>query len=250
LSIDKTTSLCVVAGNHDINWKPELLDNVESNGVSKDNYFTFLEALGIPVEDASCVEISSESGRKKLRIYGLDSNLVESPRAGGIGYINPKSLKNTEKQINDFDKKSKGQAVNQDFVNWVVTHHHVFPATSAKAVQASEKQVSVLANSSELLNFAINNNIEIILHGHEHEPFVNVARMWAANNSKTFGSVVSIGAGSISSDKDDLGPSGLNQYFIIIRNSEGIILRSRTLAIRGTSFQAHCDLFIPIKKTK
>jgi hypothetical protein len=236
----KVNSVSLMPGNHDINWtKDSLSKEAENSTGTWDHYHRFLEMVGKKnIRKQDIIEIKSPSLKNVVRLIPIDSNDIEGPDASGIGFINPELFNTTA----DYLMKNKSAICH----NWAITHHHVFPATSSKLMDAKRKKLSVLANASSLIHFSKMNNIEVILHGHEHQPFVNNARIWDTYEPNTIGSLVSIGAGSVSADKDMLGPFGKNHYYILIRTLDGLIIRSRSLGIEDDRFKPHADLFIPL----
>ena len=109
---------------------------------------------------------------------------------------------------------------------WLALHHHVYPA-SAQAVEGTKRpRLSVLANSSDLLAFAHRVGAELILHGHEHQPSVTVARRWHSHPQPSFNrssrSVV-----AVSVLHGPIGPFSRNRYFVLYRKPDQIVIRFR-----------------------
>jgi hypothetical protein len=128
---------------------------------------------------------------------------------------------------------------------WIAVHHHIFPACSLSLLDAERRKVSVMANASEVIDFANQMGIEVVLHGHEHQPSVTVARRWPIDDGNVFAPVVSVGAGSFGVCRDHLGPFARNQYFVLHRRTKDIVIRSRCQGAGGVKFVAHSDLQIP-----
>jgi hypothetical protein len=233
----------IVPGNHDLDWTPGKLAVMEANRpVSKGNYGRFLRLIGKSVSGGvDMVSVKSKSGRRMLRILGFDSNEVEGPQASGIGYISQAAFHSAEARMSKGDATAPGGTF-----TWLVVHHHVFPATSAAIYEAERRNVSVLANSSEFRAKALSWSAELIMHGHEHQPCVTVARTWPAGAGLDFAPLVVVGAGSISAHRDLLGEFSRNHYFVIHRREHDVLIRSRCMGDFGTSFVGHNDMTIPL----
>jgi predicted phosphodiesterase len=237
----------IIAGNHDAQWNPDKLNKVHPyTKINRDNFETFRELLGRPKGDLiELVTIRSKSSNRLLRILAIDSNLVESPYASGIGYVGPDILL----EANAIMDQSDAEKVNaKSIYTWIIIHHHVFPVSSTPAKDAFEKKISVMANVTELLSFANNHKVEMILHGHGHQPCITVSRRWPMENNPGFASIISVGAGSFSGHNSIIAPFSKNHYFLIYRRPENTIIRSRTLG-SGLAFDTHSDIIIPHQKT-
>ena len=234
----------VLAGNHDIDWTPdEFARKHQVTQVSRENYETFCRTLGKDIAPASLLSFPSRSGSHHLRILGLDSNLVESPAAGGIGFVGADTLEYAEQLLKDAPRPGDAQAI-----LWLAVHHHLFPATSPMAREALEKRVSLFANASELLSQARRWRSELLLHGHEHQPSITVARRWSyprRGEDPPFYPLISAGAGSFAL-RQHLGPIGRNHYYILHRRPNEILFHSRTLHPDGLVFTHHDRVRVPL----
>jgi predicted MPP superfamily phosphohydrolase len=227
--------LVLVPGNHDVNWKPGPF-SAGRHG----HYADFDELLrGKRPSEAGLKTVLSTSGRVRLRFVELDTNHVEGPEAAGIGFVSREALQQASELL---DADDPGPA--ERTFTWVVIHHHVFPATSASVRDAAQRRVSVLANSSELLLYAHKWRAEVVLHGHEHQPSLSIARRWPLEGPNELHTLTSLGAGSVGVVRDQLGPIGQNQYYVICRTDRGLIIRSRWLGGMGVGFVAHEDLVL------
>ncbi len=235
-----------VAGNHDLDWQPsEYSERQEKTGVSRENYETFYRLLGKEPCSASLTRIPSRGDGPDLRILGLDSNLVEGPDAGGIGFLGAETLETAGELLRKDDLNGSNHAW-----NWIVVHHHLFPATSPGAVAALGKRISTFANASELLYHARRWRAEMVLHGHEHQPSITVAQRWSyppRGHEPAFFPVVSAGAGSFALGSH-LGPVGRNHYYIIHRRKDELCFHSRILDDHGAAFTYHDKIRVPLKK--
>jgi len=240
VGLDRTL---LIPGNHDIRWAPgDLSSTPFDNRASRDLYDAFLKILGKTSDGTvDVLELMSRSGMVKLRILGLDSNRVEGPEAPGIGYVSRQSLLAAKQYLDTMQAASGSKNV----LTWMAVHHHIFPACSLPLGDAQKKKVSVMGNAAELLDYANQWGIEMVLHGHEHQPSVTVARRWPVDDGDVFAPVTSLGAGSFGVIRDHLGPFSRNHYYVIHRRPDEIIIRSRCQGAGGVKFIPHADLHIP-----
>jgi hypothetical protein len=92
---------------------------------------------------------------------------------------------------------------------------------------------------------ATNWRVEAILHGHEHQPSVTWAQRWAGQNfDGTPQGICVIGAGSCGAARDQLGPVSKNQYYLLVKRQEDILIRSRVIGDDGIEFMPHNDILI------
>jgi 3',5'-cyclic AMP phosphodiesterase CpdA len=186
--------------------------------------------------------VASRSGKRRLHFVCLDSNFVENETAAGIGYISQEAFQSAESLL-QAELRGNGKGVRSHV--WMVLHHHIFPATAIRLEDAKAAHLTIMANAPEVLAFARRLNVETILHGHEHQPSVTVARSWPTDSmGKQFVPVVAIGAGSASVKRQHLGPFSRNQYFILYRRESDTIVRSRYSGDQGLAFVPHNDLVI------
>src|SRR5262249_26296623 len=142
---------------------------------SRQNYDTFVELLTKRKPNGECelLKITSRSGHRKLRVVGLDSNRVESEKLAGLGYVAPEAFEQAAALL-EADPVEKFDQV----YTWMAVHHHVFPATSIPLEDALDRRVSLICNALDIQHYAAKWQVELILHGHEHQPSVTLASRW------------------------------------------------------------------------
>jgi predicted MPP superfamily phosphohydrolase len=231
--------LSLIPGNHDVLWPDE--DNPQRE-VSRVPYEKFAKKFGRKAVEASLMTVNSRSGKSQLRLLELDSNRVEGPDASGIGFVSDDALSEATRLLKEAKstKKKSTEVVNR--YTWMSVHHHVFPATPLPLDQAKKAKVSVLGNATELLNLANRAKIELVLHGHEHQPSVTVARRWWIDKGYQLSPITTVGAGSFGAATKLLGPILRNHYHIIYRRPHEIVIRSRMLGDSGNLFEGHEDI--------
>lgn len=238
----------IVAGNHDMNWNPSAHTVVDpETRVSRENFETIFGGLTGTgkLEHATLHSIRSRGGRRRLRIIGLDSNLVEGPDATGIGYVGHHTIRRTEELLSANAEKEGGA---EQVLTWIVVHHHLFPATSPKASDAHQRKVSIIGNASDLLLHAASWRVEMILHGHEHQPSVTVAQRWKypPREGAEFSRLVTAGAGSLALNSH-LGPIRKNHYFVHCRRARDLVIHSRIMDANDMAFTAHDTIRIDLE---
>jgi 3',5'-cyclic AMP phosphodiesterase CpdA len=206
-----------------------------------EDFQTLLERLGMTkFSFSNMMPLVSRSGRNKLRLVGIDSNDVEGPEAGGIGYVSNEALAVAEELL---DADPVGEFA--DVTTWLVVHHHVLPVTAATRSDARRKKISVMSNAQELLAAAAKWGVEAILHGHEHQPSITWAQRWAGQKFEGIRKgICVIGAGSCGAAREYLGPVSRNQYYLLVKRQDNILIRSRVIGEEGIDFIPHNDIAI------
>jgi predicted MPP superfamily phosphohydrolase len=239
----KKDAVLIIPGNHDLKWNPGDFTTPVSpdRQVSMEEFQTLLERLGMgKFLLSNMLSLVSRSGHNKLRLVGIDSNDVEGPEAGGIGYVSKETLTVAEKLL-DADPIA-GFA---DIATWLVVHHHVLPVTSATRSDARGKKISVMSNAQDLLTAAAKWGVEAILHGHEHQPSITWAQRWAGQKFDGIRKgICVIGAGSCGAAREYLGPVSRNQYYLLVKRPDNILIRSRVIGEEGIDFMPHNDIVI------
>jgi 3',5'-cyclic AMP phosphodiesterase CpdA len=249
LNLDRSR-LIFIAGNHDVEWKKNSLNTqLEPRVGSLSNFRTTLELFD-KNEELGCqiITIPSRSGKRIVQLVGLDSNYVEGPAAAGVGYVGRTTLDAATSGLAAHIRNGRDAAGGeQEVATWLIVHHHILPVTSADVSAAREKRVSVMGNASGILSWMSSNEVELVLHGHEHQPSVTWMHRWVGHGQRlTFRPLTVLGAGSCGARPDRLGPIGRNHYFVLIRRPKEVVVRSRVMGDEGLSFVAHNDLSVPL----
>lgn len=239
--------VALIAGNHDINWSPgEFAEKNPVTKVSRQYYEAFCKLLGKSGTGATLTSIPSPDGKRRVRVVGLDSNLVEGPAAGGVGFVGRDALREAAGLL-------RADAANapEEVATWVTVHHHVFPATNPSPHEAGAKRVSLFANASEVLDSVQAWGAELVLHGHEHQPSITIAQRWddrGERKGNPFSRIVSIGAGSFSL-RSHLGPIGKNHYYVLHRSKDALTVYSRVMDSHDVAFIGHGRIRIEMAPT-
>jgi calcineurin-like phosphoesterase family protein len=233
--------IALVPGNHDIQWRPDEFAKKHgiTGAVSRENFDRFYRnVIGHSPEFPEIRRFTTRDKSETVDLVCLDSNYVEGLDAAGIGMIEPNSL-------SAIGSKLAALAPNEEQPRravWFISHHHYLPVCDVEVINASERKVSVMANASHVLNIARDLDVEVILHGHQHQPFLCYASRWMGSmETKKFRPVLIVGAGSVAAKREHLGPIAQNHYFLLIRQKDRLVIRSRKLGEEGLSFTPHDD---------
>lgn len=171
----------------------------------------------------------------------MDSNYVEGQETSGIGFVSRESLEEADKLLLRYEEDDDKEAV----AIWLIVHHHIFPITSIDLGDARQSRVSVMANAAEVFAKARRWRVEMILHGHEHQPALTLAQRWqGAWGEMDLRGVAVLGAGSCGANRERLGPIARNQYYVIIRRPSDFVIRSRIMGEQGVQFVPHNDFVL------
>lgn len=238
-------AIALVPGNHDIQWQPgEFSQRHSANGnVSRENFDRFYkEVVGHSPEFPEITRLKSRNGSEVIDVVCLDSNHVEGPEAAGIGMIDPAKL---DAVAHKLAKTTLEQPQQQRRV-WLMSHHHYVPVCDVDTKDALSRKVSVMANASRVLNLARSIEAEVIVHGHQHQPFLSQLSRWTGGTDDgALRPMLLIGAGSVGAKREDLGPIAQNQYFLLILQQHRLIVRSRKFGEEGLGFTLHQDFVFP-----
>lgn len=236
-------SLSIIGGNHDVEWfseENEVRTYSEDPPASKANLGVFMELLsGNGATDARLTSIRSRSAARELMIIAVDSNFVESRDAGGIGFVSKDTLAKATNLV-DAGLSELDEKINSTV--WCVTHHHVFPVLDAPVEDARRGKVTTMASAATLLDGCSQMSVEVILHGHEHQPTITKSTRWHCSNERSFRPISVVGAGSIGAPPVKLGPFSRNHYYVIHSKRESLIVMSRMLGDTKMGFTSHANL--------
>lgn len=235
-------AIALVPGNHDIQWRPGEFSQRQgaNNSVSRENFDRFYhDVVGHSPDFPEITRLRSRNGSEIVDVVCLDSNHVEGPETAGIGMIDPSSLDIVTRKLATAAAPEKPE---QRRRVWLMSHHHYIPVCDVDTADAMNRKVSVMANASRVLNLARSIDVEVIVHGHQHQPFLcQLSRWMGATDNGRFRPMLLIGAGSAGAKREYLGPIAQNQYFLLILQQNRLIVRSRKFGEEGLSFTPHQD---------
>lgn len=186
--------LIVVPGNHDVLW------GKEENVVSHAEFESFMSRVfSSPVQDLEIC--SSKIG--SIYMLGLDLTRLESPQLGGIGFIGKDQLRKAEQKLKDKGAEATCRIL--------VVHHHLLPVSWCEA-PPDGKPTSVTLDAPALLAWAQEHRFAMILHGHQHQPFLATFSF----ADRVGGPLVICGGPSAGANSKSLPPQGRNGFQTIL----------------------------------
>ncbi len=207
----------VIPGNHDFFWKG-------TYGFRKDG--RFYQAFR---EEERSFFFSAED---EITIVPFDSNRVVEPRGGfrrrllqrirykSHGLIIESDLDDFSQQIHRLEK-SKDNIVYERSLKIALIHHHPMPTSYSYLPALADESYMMLENAGVFIYRLIQENFELILHGHRHYPqFCRAAYYDPEGNEK----VISVlGCGSSGKPYDQWIASAGHNFNLIRVNRDGSV---------------------------
>ena len=218
LGLDVGRHLLAVPGNHDIE-----LEKGDSNYSQEEPYKKFLKSL-LKAED----EFEDLEQGRRLE--------VGKPRTSVMAFVGFNSIKPRDAEYQDYGYVGKNRVdtmlgeleeIDQTRISVVfaVLHHHLVPVEPFVAPQVDRK-ASLTLDAGELVDAFEVAGVDVVLHGHQHRPFV--AR--GDRSRREGGSLTGhdrplwiLGAGSAGSK--ELPPGVLNSFSVYTPTQEGLRVR-------------------------
>ena len=211
LNLD-VSSLIVVPGNHDI-----LLDDLTPTRdyAIEQGYRDFLSLLyGHEMEMERIQWIRDATGADY--IFSLvNSSRPRSRSTMEYGYVGSDRSEPVLGAAGELRK----ELGSKNIISVLVLHHHVMPAPMLE-VPDRERPVSLTLDAGELVTLAHRFGVDLILHGHQHLPFIGqigrVAECGGLSSDEPLGDlrpVWVIGAGSTGASRAQLCDEMLNNSF-------------------------------------
>jgi 3',5'-cyclic AMP phosphodiesterase CpdA len=173
----ESENIVVVPGNHDVRW-----------GVPQDERFVTYRNLyrlfyhDLPASDDyfSRVRVFQIDNKPSVAVVGLDSCVIESSESPGIGYIGASQM---ERALSELHEKTEGC----ECFKIAVLHHHLIPVTSLRDLPNSEngEHISLVADAASVLSQMQREGFNLILHGHQHQPFFSRLIYGASNGEES-----------------------------------------------------------------
>ncbi|MCG6552792.1 MAG: metallophosphoesterase [Candidatus Magnetominusculus sp. LBB02] len=127
-------------------------------------------------------------------ICGFESTYIETSKVRGFGYITPEQMEFIENTIRAYIER-------ENCIKIAVIHHHVVPVSSdvdtdKSNLEMAELVVSLTYDAREFLRWLSKNNFSMLIHGHQHEPFISGTSEFTHTHSQK--EIIIAGAGSVS----------------------------------------------------
>lgn len=175
-----TDRFVIIPGNHDVQW----LVKSESDKRKADGYKIALTEF---YQNRSLFDMYKEFGDFlwdiklfkckgfSVLICGIDSTLVETAAKRGIGYISNNQREQIKCAINELELIDDSACI-----KIAVIHHHVVPILNDIILEIEHDEdspkfkdrPSLTYDSREFIRWLTENNFSLLLHGHQHTPFI------------------------------------------------------------------------------
>ena len=228
LGLSPVQIVCV-PGNHDVEWVDE---SANLNYEAELNYKNFSKNI-YNVEPSQFLGRFSEFliNGKKIAVIAFNSCRLESHENAGMGYISSEQ----------FREASRLLSMEEEPFHYIIAllHHHVLPVNFTEYYSSKSKAVSLLLDSEALQQFLVENNVDVVMHGHQHQPYYSQLRRVipagiAGGEKEIDNSVTVIGGGSAGVSIGSLNAIGRNTYHLmkIENNKENPSLLDLNVTLR------------------
>lgn len=223
----RKTDFIIVPGNHDAGWIREVdaanqwdgKYRIESNG-GLQNYKEFFENWYQSDADPhySIGRRVFFVGGDSVDFIGLNSASLQQVEGtfAGVGYV-PRGV--FQDAIRRMEWKNTTRATH---VRVLLLHHHLLPVTGEESLASAAAGFGITSNAAELLRMAADVGVDLVIHGHQHQPYAGTwseVPMSGPSRSRT---VNVLGGGSCGVVDSDLGPIR-QRTFSLIRFERGRI---------------------------
>jgi hypothetical protein len=213
-------------GNHDLRFSNTPFDKgaeiSQAPEVARAGYEHFYRQLYFlnANEFLSCGRRFLLAGAVPIEIVSLNSALLQQVEETfqGHGFVGEEQMRNAAQEFGwrDDDESPRPFRV-------VMLHHHVLPV-SHREVPVAGRTYSVVLDAGALMRWAVRHRVDLILHGHMHQPFVGrlslpiqgegIARDWHTLT------VAAMGSSGV--HRNHLGDIGRNTFGLLRFDSEGV----------------------------
>jgi ubiquinone/menaquinone biosynthesis C-methylase UbiE/predicted MPP superfamily phosphohydrolase len=192
--------LLIVPGNHDMRWNrgAERADKNERDSA----YRLFFKGL----KGGNCSkDLSDYCITPEITILGLNSASRENPDNPGIGFVGEDQWKKL------WEKVQAHESFDPTALRIAAIHHHLLPVSWVEVIE-KDKQFSLTLDAEELQSNLISSGFTVVLHGHQHHPFL---RLISSPTSSESHCLLVAGAGSASAGREKLGNVRRNHFQVL-----------------------------------
>ena len=232
----------IIPGNHDIQWgkqdeheydRTKLVERPKAE--AEQNYRTFFKkCFGLPPTEFLSMGRRYVLGNYiSVDIVGLNSSRLEQQRFAGYGYVSSKQVQEAAKDMGWQDMPHPTK------YRMLVLHHHVIPVASIEEISNYDKNYSLTLDAGQLIYEALTQEIDLVAHGHMHQPFVSSVSRAAKNSNFSRSRTLAVhGAGSAGAKREVLDAAiGKNSYSIYDFDEEGIMIKIRSCSENREGFE-------------
>ncbi len=236
--------IIIVPGNHDIEWVDEN-GNIDTN--AELNYYNFYHSFYNVLPEKSFMRISKfEVDGKVIGMIGLNSCRIESMPNAGFGYVGDEQLGKIQNYLND----------NKDIdIICTVCHHHILPVNYLEQISTNEKKISMMLDAELVIRTLIANRVNVILHGHQHQPYYSQIKRIIPEYINQFGkrmkldgTLTVVGGGSCGVKQEKINVIGRNTYNLLnFSDADELIVKTRIKSGNGIGFYDDGELKLKLK---
>ncbi len=197
--------LLMIPGNHDIAWTEtkKWKDGekiTQAPGEATEEYRSFYRRVFRHKEDPtlSMARRYVCANGLVLEVGGLNSSALESGKhwLSGMGRVADRAIEEVKKAVGWTKKQSLA-------LRLLVHHHHMTATESVLPADDYSRGFGIAHDAKQTLREAASCGVQLILHGHRHQPYLGVQRVYPELESgvavPTLGEVGIVGAGSAGS---------------------------------------------------
>ena len=227
----EASSFVFVPGNHDIHWAGD-----DSGVYGYEPQTPYRQAyhliLGHPALQSLCeLRYFRLPEGTVIRIAALDSCRFHTREVHSFGWVG-------DDAFGPLFSRIASDSLTESSVNLAVLHHHLIPAYySGRPLTDEGLSASLALDSEPLIREMLRNKIKVVLHGHQHHPFISrEARVYdreGLGQTQRVGEdqyVYVIGCGSTGAKVDLCRPEGANFYNIYTLNAGRLRIHTRQIA--------------------
>jgi hypothetical protein len=231
----KNYDFLVCPGNHDIAFSSDPADKDQpvtvAPVVARAAYERFYQDLYFkkPNQFLSCGRRFLLGGAIPVEMACLNSSLLEQEKNlfQGHGFVGDPQMDHAAHELGWVVPRKRPRAL-----RIVIVHHHLLPVTY-RDVPLRQRQYSVTLDAEALTRWLLKHEVDIVLHGHQHQPFwTRVVRPIDIQETGAWRELVIVGLGSTGVEQSHLGE---------IRNNVFAVLSFGERDVRFRFFSVHPD---------
>ena len=222
-------------GNHDIQWGPADTDYdpaapvAAASAEAQANYRTFVNdtiQLSLPAESLAIGRRYLLTNFVPVEILALNSSRLEQQHFAGYGFVSRQQMNDAVAELGWTASNKGGQ------YRVIVLHHHVVPVIPVEAIENADVRYSLTLDASELLYRALELGVDMILHGHMHQPFTALYGRAGPNIPFPSSRRLAIQAAGSVGVKSDYLPAGVgrNSYLIYEFSPDRVTVHRRAIS--------------------
>ena len=230
----------VVPGNHDVDW------NGKTRAEAFQNYSTFFnwvrpQSIENDIDD---LWFTCHWTNERLFVLGLNSCIIDGPTEKGIGYVDLKQWEDAQRLFEGKWKRSHARIA--------VVHHHLIPVERHIAdPRFVEKNPSLTLNAQQVLEWLHKAGFQIVVHGHQHQPFFAVEKRFEFESVRDEDTVdpelVVVAAGSSGAKRDNLGDIQQRSFNLLSIDRACVQITPIHFMV-GDDFKSYSPIVVPLRQ--